>query len=342
MDRKWYSLAESENGEAEISLYDEIGAYGVGAKQFLADLGKLKGKHVHLRINSPGGSVVDGTAIFNALRRHEGGVTVHIDALAASMASVIAMAGMPTLMADNALLMVHNPWTISMGDSDDLRKEADLLDKLKDSIRSAYKRKTDLSDAELQDMMDAETWLDSVDAVALGFVDAIEEGIEAAASITPEIARARFDTLRKNMTAQAEPEVTVPEIVEAPVVETPEAAPEVVEEVPVEINTEEGAEVPAAEPVSEPVAKLDPSALLAKVNDLVALNNVLRTRAEVAEQTLSDLERSLGVASAQVEVPSTEPAQPQGSLLDRFNAIQDPAERTAFYKRHAAELGKLI
>ena len=114
---KFYALEKSNDGTATIHLYDEVGAFGAGSKEFLADLAKLDGQHIHLRINSPGCSVVEGTAIYNALRRHKGGLTVHIDALAASMASVIAMAGAPVYIADNALLMINNPWTISAGDS---------------------------------------------------------------------------------------------------------------------------------------------------------------------------------------------------------------------------------
>ena len=78
---KFYALEKTGDGETTIHLYDEVGAFGAGSKDFLADLGKLDGQHIHLRINSPGGSVIEGTAIYNALRRHQGGLTVHIDAL---------------------------------------------------------------------------------------------------------------------------------------------------------------------------------------------------------------------------------------------------------------------
>ena len=177
--QKFYALEKSDNGEATIHLYDEVGAFGAGSKEFLSDLAKLDGQHIHLRINSPGGSVVEGTAIYNALRRHQGGLTVHIDALAASMASVIAMAGAPVYIADNALLMIHNPWTVSAGDADQLRREADLLDKLKSTLVNAYTRKTGMETEKVRAMMDEETWLDAVEAVALGFADAIEEGVAA-------------------------------------------------------------------------------------------------------------------------------------------------------------------
>jgi ATP-dependent Clp protease protease subunit len=391
----WYAISETENDTAEISLYDEIGGFGVGAKQFLGELSRLKGKHLHLRINSPGGSVVEGTAIFNALRRHQGGVTVHIDALAASMASVIAMAGMPVYMADNALLMVHNPWTITAGDSDELRKEADLLDKLKASIRNAYQRKTGLPEDQLQDMMDAETWLDSVDAVALGFVDAIEEGVAAAATVKPAELRARFDKYARGMDANTTP-ATEPKIISkeqdgeavsrlahnqevdgsnpspattpadlgqqlpdgTPIVPAPEAP-----EAEVPVVEEPAPEEPAEEPEGEPAETLPdmPQASVgnAMLDAVAALNNRLQAmeaRAMAAEarvviaeaearQHAEDhdrLARSLGIASASVIPELNTAAGDKPSLLEEYNAITDPAERSAFYRKHRAELVKLM
>jgi len=226
MSAHWYAIQQTEDGEAEVSIYDEIGFGGVTAKAFLAELKKLSGQRVHLRINSVGGSVVEGAAIYNALRRHKGGLVVHIDALAASMASVIAMAGDETLIADNALVMIHNPWGMTMGDADELRKEADILDKLKATLVNAYVRKTGMESEQVAQMMDDETWLDATEAVALGFADAIEDGIEAAASITPESARARFDNFSNSMarkstkTIKAE-EAAPAEVVAEPVVEQP-------------------------------------------------------------------------------------------------------------------------
>ena len=115
----WYNMTAAE-GEtsAEISIYDAIGSFDVNAKQFVDELKEINADTINLRINSPGGSVIDGNAMFNALQRHPAKVVTHIDGLAASMASVIAMAGDEVHMADNALLMIHNPWTFSMGDAD--------------------------------------------------------------------------------------------------------------------------------------------------------------------------------------------------------------------------------
>lgn len=182
MNKSWYNIAVAEGStEAEISIYDAIGGYEVNAKQFAEDLKAVDAETIHLRINSPGGSVIDGNAIFNALQRHSAKVITHIDGLAASMASVVAMAGDEICMADNALLMIHNPWTISMGNADELRADADLLDKMRDGILSAYSR-SQYEPAELIAMMDEETWLTAQEALDAGFVDEIEGGLRAAAS----------------------------------------------------------------------------------------------------------------------------------------------------------------
>jgi ATP-dependent Clp protease, protease subunit len=222
---RWYAIQQTENGEAEISLFDEIGFGGTSAKEFIGELKALAGQHIHLRVNSVGGSVVEGTAIYNALRRHKGGLTVHVEALAASMASVVAMAGEEVAIADNALIMIHNPWSMSMGDADDLRKEADILDKLKSTLVNAYKRKTGMDADEIADLMDEETWLGAEEAVAMGFADYIEDGLEAAASITPAEARSRFDkfsnSMRKPAKTRKAEEAAPAEVIAEAVVEAP-------------------------------------------------------------------------------------------------------------------------
>jgi ATP-dependent protease ClpP protease subunit len=353
----WYAISETSDDQAEVSIYDEIGGWGIGAKEFLGELSKLKGKHIHLRINSPGGSVVEGTAIFNALRRHQGGVTVHIDALAASMASVIAMAGMPVYIADNALLMIHNPWTITAGDSDDLRKEADLLDKLKANIRNAYQRKTGMEPDQLQEMMDNETWLDSVDAVALGFADAIEEGVAAAASVKPAELRARFDKFAKGMDEKPNTEVTSePQdagqqlsdgTVIVPCPDAPTAEPE---------KTEPETVVVEPETVDEPQASAFGAALLDRLETMKAGLATAEARATAAEAKVvllqaevakanedhDRLARSLGLCAASIVPEITATAGDKPTLLDEYLAIEDPAERSAFYRKHRAELSKLI
>ena len=340
----FYALEKSGDNETTVTLYDEIGAFGAGSKQFLGDIGKLSGQHIHLRINSPGGSVVEGTAIYNALRRHKGGVTVHIDALAASMASVIAMAGAPVLIADNALLMIHNPWTVSMGGSEDLRKEADLLDMLKVNLRNAYVRKTGLGETEIQDMMDKETWLDAVDAVALGFADAIEEGVAAAATATPENLRARFDNFAKGMSQKAE-------------IEVPEAGTVVSESIPaepiLEVESPEPSAVEAEQPVAEEIIVDEPQAkatiadsILAKYNELsakldsaLAESSAYKAKFDTVSQDLARLERSLGLSAARV-VPIIENAAPEAMdpVAEYLAAVEsgDRKAASSLFEKHKA------
>jgi ATP-dependent protease ClpP protease subunit len=184
--------AAEDNSSAEISIYDAIGGYDVNAKQFVDELKEINAEVINLRINSPGGSVIDGNAMFNALQRHPAKVVTHIDGLAASMASVLAMSGDEVRMADNALLMIHNPWTMSIGDADELRADADLLDKMSASILSAYGRSQYEAD-ELKALMDEETWFSAEEALAAGFVDHVDSGLRAAASdITALAASSEF------------------------------------------------------------------------------------------------------------------------------------------------------
>ena len=140
MDRKT-DAEGNQSTEAEISIYDSIGGFGVSANEFIDELKGLGDvETINLRIASGGGSIVEGNTIFNALKRHSAKVVTHVDSLAASMASVIAMAGDEIHMAANALLMIHNPWTMSMGGAEQLRKDADLLDKMEANIRTSYAR----------------------------------------------------------------------------------------------------------------------------------------------------------------------------------------------------------
>jgi ATP-dependent Clp endopeptidase proteolytic subunit ClpP len=128
-----------------------------------------------IRINSPGGAVFDGLAIFNYLINSQLNVTVIIDGAALSIASVIAMAANKVVMAKNAMMMIHNPWVFLGGDANELRKQADVLDKIRSSLVSAYTMRTGMSDSEVSIMMDSETWMNAEEALELKFIDEIGE-----------------------------------------------------------------------------------------------------------------------------------------------------------------------
>ncbi len=162
----------------EILIYDDIGASwfdeGVTAKGVKSQLDEMTGD-ITVRINSGGGDVFEGFAIYELLKEHDGNVTVKVDGLAASAASVIAMAGNNVFMGDTSLMMIHDPWTFTVGNSADLTKTAGLLDIIKGSIVSAYKNKIDSSDEQINTWMSDETWFNAQDAIKHGFADEKEE-----------------------------------------------------------------------------------------------------------------------------------------------------------------------
>jgi ATP-dependent Clp protease, proteolytic subunit ClpP len=184
-NQSWYSIKAKANDTAEISIYDEIGFWGVSAASFAQDLKSCGNnlKQINLHIHSPGGDVFDGIAIYNLLKNHPANVTVYIDGLAASMASVIAMAGNEVIMPENAMMMIHKPWGIQGGDAEDMRKYADLLDKVENTLIPAYASKTGKTPEELAEMLSEETWLTAKECVEQGFADKLAEPLVAMASI---------------------------------------------------------------------------------------------------------------------------------------------------------------
>jgi HK97 family phage major capsid protein len=180
-----YSIKAKANKEAEIFIYEEIGEGwygGVSAKKFAEDLKALGDlSKITLRLNSPGGDVFDGNTIYNILKQHAASVSVYIDGLAASIASVVAMAGDEILIADNALIMVHNPSTFTVGYAEDLRKTADLLDKIGGTIIGVYAKRTKQDESKIKDLMTAETWMNAEEAVQNGFADQIVDAVPVAA-----------------------------------------------------------------------------------------------------------------------------------------------------------------
>jgi ATP-dependent Clp protease protease subunit len=180
-----------KNKHAEILLYDEIDPFwGVGAKQFAEDLRDIGDvSDINVRINSPGGDVFEGLAIFNSLSRHKASVTVTVDGLAASIASIIAMAGDTVEMSANAMMMIHNPWTMAVGDADEMRKTAATLEKITDTLIPIYANRTGADAAIIAEWMNGETWFDAPEAVEGGFADYIGDQVAVAASF--DLARFR-------------------------------------------------------------------------------------------------------------------------------------------------------
>lgn len=169
--------------EAEVFLYDAIVSDeleaewfgGVAPEPFVAALREIKAGTIHLRINSPGGSVFAARAMEQALRDHPAKVIAHIDGLAASAATFIAMGADEVVMNKGALFMIHKAWTGCWGNSDDLRTEADLLDKIDGTLIQTYADRTGQSAEQIGEWMAAETWFTAQEAMDAGFADSIAQ-----------------------------------------------------------------------------------------------------------------------------------------------------------------------
>ena len=177
-------MKASGDKTADIYIYDEIGYWGVTARQFASSMKALGDlDHINLHIHSPGGDVFDGIAIYNLLNSHTASKTVYIDGLAASMASVIAMVGNPIIMPENAMMMIHKPWGITGGDANDMRDYADLLDKVEAVLIPSYAKKTGKTPDELALMLGEETWMTAQECLEHGFADQISTAVQAMARI---------------------------------------------------------------------------------------------------------------------------------------------------------------
>ena len=169
------SFAVKANGDStRIELFDVIDDYyGVSASAFVAALNGIESPEIALHINSPGGDVFAARAMVAAIAAHPATITAHIDGLAASAASYVAMACDKVVMQDGAMMMIHCAWSISMGNASDMRATADILEKVDDSIVKDYARKTGLASEVIKQMMVDETWMDSTEAVEKGFADSV-------------------------------------------------------------------------------------------------------------------------------------------------------------------------
>ena len=179
MKRKYYSL-EKVGSEANINIYGDITSYpyfesDVSASNLSKQLGEMKDvSKINVFINSYGGEVAEGLAIYNALKRHEAKVVTYCDGFAASIASVIFMAGDERVMNEASLLMIHNAWTYASGNAEELRKQADDLEKITQASVEVYKAHSSLSEEEIKALMDKESWISPTEAIENGFATAIE------------------------------------------------------------------------------------------------------------------------------------------------------------------------
>ncbi|VVQ34565.1 head maturation protease, ClpP-related [Pseudomonas fluorescens] len=218
-DKTWYALQASGGASErviEVFVYGEIGAWGITANQFVQDLRAMDDgvSPVIAAFNSIGGDLFDGLAMHNALSRLGERCTGRIDALAASAASVAVCGAHRVVIASNAMLMIHNPWTYAAGDAEDFRKVADVLDQTMEAIIAAYKAKApDIDEVELRRLVAAETWLTANEAVALGLADEVGDGVKVKACLGQGAVLQRFQNAPAELLAQLdEPPEPDPEL----------------------------------------------------------------------------------------------------------------------------------
>jgi ATP-dependent protease ClpP protease subunit len=186
--KPYFRFENAATDSADVFIYDEITdpfwaefGMGISANSFAKELAEHKGKALTVHINSPGGSVFEGTAIYNLLRGHDGPVNVIVDGIAASIASVIAMAGDTVTMAPHSMLMIHDAWGITMGNAADHEQQAKVLNKLSDNIAAVYRERGD-SRKNWRALMLAETWITDEEAVALKLADRVDTSVPTAAN----------------------------------------------------------------------------------------------------------------------------------------------------------------
>lgn len=194
-EKTYFSMVKNTSAKAEIFIYGEISSESyrgesdtsaVSFKQELDDLGDVK--QIDLHINSGGGNVFEAYAIYNMLLRHKATIDVYVDGLAASAASLIAMAGKTIHMPENSYLMIHNAWVVAAGDYRELEKSAKVLKNITDNFRTAYlTRKLTITESKVTEMMNDETWIAAKQAISLGFADNLLQPSSAAASIDTSI-----------------------------------------------------------------------------------------------------------------------------------------------------------
>lgn len=214
MRRNWYDIKALANDTAVISIYDEIGMWGVTAKDFIEGLASIKGGSINLEINSPGGSVFDALAIFNALKNSGKQINVKVMGIAASAASYIAMVGDKITMPENTFMMVHNPLNAIYGNAADMREMADVLDKVGNSLVATYVARTGQSDTEIRDLLAKDSYLTAAECLALGFADEVTPAVMVSAKFEREHLPEHIQALFKPVSVAQDSEPTIPELPE--------------------------------------------------------------------------------------------------------------------------------
>ena len=351
----------------ELKLYDTIGGWGITAGEFIAQIPQ-DATEITLRINSPGGDVADGLAIYNYLKDHPARVVTVVDGYAASSASVVMLAGDEIQVHKSSIVMVHNPWTLAMGNADDMRHTADVLDEHGKAILDIYMDATGMSESDLSEMMKDETWMRGEAALENGFATSLidsgqEEQSRAAASAQwasifnainggkelmstqktrRDIEAKAAETEAKLVTVTGERDALTAKVTEIT------AASEVVTGELAQARTDlESATVTVGEHLAkiEDMQKVAEKAtvritsLEATIKD-PAFKDAAMIEAENLAQAAADAEADKAEAEAQAKIDADAKAKAEADkpTLAKWKAIEDNGERTAYWTEHRAEL----
>ena len=353
-------MAEVKGDSLAVYVYDEIGSFGITAKGFIEDVASAAGVNkLDIHINSPGGDVFQGLAIYNFLKRHKSEKTVYVDGMAGSIASIIAMAGDKVVMPENAFMFIHNPWTVTAGNADDLRQEAEALMKMQTALMAVYAERTGLPDADLQQMMDDDTWLTASEAVEFGFADEIAGAVKMAAKYNPALYASIPVEIAMKLTGDDEMDESAP-VAEQPVAEEveqveaviePDAEAVVAEE---EAKADEVVEQTAAESVEEPPvdepelvdARAEFKAFVARFGSERAADYFEKGLSldDANSAYMDDLIKEVATLKAKLEekadaqAAAFDPASDTRSFWDKYADIKDPKARAKFYQSNKQQI----
>tara|TARA_R100001530_G_scaffold133847_2_gene107823 strand:+ start:902 stop:2020 length:1119 start_codon:yes stop_codon:yes gene_type:complete len=353
--RQWYEFKNMHDETPELFIYDEIGesfwGEGVTAKNLVGYLNDLKSaSKINVRINSPGGSVFDGNAIHNALVNHPADIHVHVDGMALSAASVIAMAGDTITMAENSMMMIHDPWAFVQGSADDMDAMSDVLGKIKRGIVESYHDKTGLGKRKVAAMMTDETWMTANEAVELGFADETAGELKVAACAMPD----RFKNAPENFkdffealpqTATDEPKIVDTHTEETPTMDEPKDLTGTPEEAPQpEIKAQAELDQFKAQAEADVVAVIERAKALGAEFAVMAyeLRDVGLCAIEIQSAIMDKHISSRSNATPPAEPAQTEPDQPTAepekdlTAEEAFNADSDKVASFGSFENYEA------
>ena len=332
--RQWFTMKAADDKSAEIVIYDEIGKswWGedtVSAKQFLDDLNALGDvENITLRINSPGGDVFDGVAIHNSLKNHKAKVTAHVDGIAASAASYIAMAADKVVMPANSFLLVHGASGMSWGNADDMRAVADDLDRIDKSLTSTYATRAKSTTAKIKALMKEDRLMDASEAKEWGFADEVTAEKKMAAKFSlrllPKAAADRFRAETGTEQLETPPAVEDPqtsEVPPAPPASSEQETPPAVQEPPTaKIVTLDAAKKQGIEEHRKYVATITDLCTLASTPERVGGYVRANTSVDQVRKELLEVRAQETVMPHHPLVPPTPPASAWEKITDKLNA----------------------